>query len=210
VHVNHPVTAKNYFCKSKKETFSHPWIEKCLSTHNSQASSLRLSWSAKKLRIYLSNIFECSRHTFCLSLSLLFLARSTFALHNFVAASFQHKRQCTRGGRSHIFRLWLRSCSKIFEPRTRSEIFSNLRIRLGFRLRLPSIQPKYSSDSTLRNDIYKEHADSCYWRKWQETPVRVWFFTNFWLPPLIQKKNAGSFRSRLRHSGLVATSAIYI
>jgi len=45
---------------------------------------------------------------------------------------------CTRGGRSHFFRL--RSYSKIFE--SGSGYSSNLRIRLLFRLRLQSsIQP---------------------------------------------------------------------
>ena len=36
--------------------------------------------------------------------------------------------------------------------------------------------------------------------------IRVWFFTNFWLQIRV-RKNAQSFRSRLRHSGSVATSA---
>jgi len=52
-----------------------------------------------------------------------------------------------RSGRSHFFKLRLRSCSKIFESWSgfRSGIFSNLRIRLLFRLRVPSsIQPKFT------------------------------------------------------------------
>jgi len=40
----------------------------------------------------------------------------------------------SRGGRSHFFRLRLRSCSNIFE--SGSGNFSDLRIRLLFRLRL--------------------------------------------------------------------------
>jgi len=42
----------------------------------------------------------------------------------------------SRGGRSHFFRLRLRSCSKIFE--SGCGYSSNLRIRLLFRLRLQS------------------------------------------------------------------------
>ena len=67
----------------------------------------------------------------------------------------------TRGGRSHFFRL--RSCSKISESRSGSGNFSNLWIRLLFRHRLPSIQPKCFFLRThvfypcfhLRIDIYK-------------------------------------------------------
>ena len=47
-----------------------------------------------------------------------------------------------RGGQSHFFRIQLRSCSQIFE--SGSGIFSNLRIRLLFRLQVPSIQPKFT------------------------------------------------------------------
>jgi len=52
-----------------------------------------------------------------------------------------------RGGQSHIFRFRLRSSSKIFESGSwsGSEVFSNLRIRLLFRLRKPSMQPKFSN-----------------------------------------------------------------
>jgi len=47
-----------------------------------------------------------------------------------------------RGGRSHFFRLRLRSCSKIFECGSAFGYSSNLRIRLLFRLQLQSsIQP---------------------------------------------------------------------
>jgi len=52
---------------------------------------------------------------------------------------------CIRGGRSRFFRLRLRSCSKIFESRSGSGDFSNLKIRLLFKLRLqPSIQPQFT------------------------------------------------------------------
>jgi len=50
-----------------------------------------------------------------------------------------------RGGRSHIFRLRLRSCSKKFESGSGSEIFSILRIRLLFKLRKPPMQPEFSN-----------------------------------------------------------------
>jgi len=52
----------------------------------------------------------------------------------------------SRGCRSHVFRLPLRSCSKILESwsRSGSRNFSNLRIGILFRLRLPSIQPKFT------------------------------------------------------------------
>jgi len=45
-----------------------------------------------------------------------------------------------RGGRSHFFRLRLRSCLKLFESWSGSGFgnFSNLRIRILFRLRLQS------------------------------------------------------------------------
>ena len=47
-----------------------------------------------------------------------------------------------RGGPCQFFRLQLRSCFKIFESGSGSGYSSNLRIRLPFRLRLPSsIQP---------------------------------------------------------------------
>jgi len=69
-----------------------------------------------------------------------------------------------RGGQSHIFRLRLGSCSKIFESGSGSESFSNLGIRLLFKLRQPSMQPKFSN-FFLRNGIYKDHADSCYCSK---------------------------------------------
>ena len=68
----------------------------------------------------------------------------------------------TRGGRSHIFKLRLRSCSKIFESESGSKFFSNLRIRLLSRLRLPSIRraaregtmgamPRPNSESSTNN-----------------------------------------------------------
>ena len=56
-----------------------------------------------------------------------------------------------RGGRSHFFRLRLRSCSKIFESGSVSGSgnFSNVRIRLLFRLRLQSRKPKITNGLTL-------------------------------------------------------------
>ena len=51
-----------------------------------------------------------------------------------------------RSSLSHFFRLRFRSCSKIFEFRSgESENFSNSKIRLQFRLRLPSMQPKFTN-----------------------------------------------------------------
>jgi len=50
----------------------------------------------------------------------------------------------TRGGRSHFFRLRLRPCFKIFESGSGYGNFSDLKIRLLFRLRLPSIHPKFT------------------------------------------------------------------
>jgi len=42
--------------------------------------------------------------------------------------------------------------------------------------------------------------------KWLRIQVR--FFRNFWLRRRVWKQNAGSFRSRLRHSESVATSGV--
>jgi len=50
----------------------------------------------------------------------------------------------TKFGRSHFFRLRLHTCSKMFESGSWFGNFSNMRIRLLFRLRLPSIQPKFT------------------------------------------------------------------
>ena len=75
-----------------------------------------------------------------------------------------------RGGRSHIFRLRLRSFSKIFEFEFGSEHFSNLRIRLLYRPRLLHQCNRNSAMFYLRNNTYKDHADSCYCQKWQVTP----------------------------------------
>jgi len=55
-----------------------------------------------------------------------------------------HNRLQCRGGWSHFFRLRLHSYFEILESGSGSENFSNLRIRLLFRLRLPSIQPKFT------------------------------------------------------------------
>ena len=55
-----------------------------------------------------------------------------------------HCSVATRGVRSHVFSLRVCSCSKMFEFWSGSGNFSNLRIRLPFRLRLPPIQPKFA------------------------------------------------------------------
>ena len=87
-----------------------------------------------------------------------------------------------RGGRSHIFRFRLGSCSKIFESGSWSQSFLNLRIRLLFKLRKQSMQPKFN----YVFHIYKDNRDSCYCRKWKL--IRVRFFTNFWLRLYVRKK----------------------
>ena len=59
-----------------------------------------------------------------------------------ICTEFNENSVCTRGGRSHFFRLRLCSCSKIFESGPGSGSSSNLRIRLLLRIRLQSlIQP---------------------------------------------------------------------
>jgi len=59
----------------------------------------------------------------------------------------------TRGVRSHIFILRLHSCSKIIESGSKNVLI--LRIGLLFRLRIPSIQPKFSNDFTC---LFKWHV----------------------------------------------------
>ena len=76
-----------------------------------------------------------------------------------------HRSPLFRGGRSHFFRLRLRSWSKILE--SGSGNFSNLRTRLLFRLRLRS-SIRNLHMFCLRND----HTDSCYCRNWNMTPVQ--------------------------------------
>ena len=57
----------------------------------------------------------------------------------------QLRQLCTnRGGRSHFVRLWLRSCSKIFESGSGWGNFSNLRTRLLLTFQLPSIKLKFT------------------------------------------------------------------
>jgi len=83
-----------------------------------------------------------------------------------------------RGGRSHFFRLRLRSCSKIFWSGSESGscTFSNVRIRLLFRLRLPSpIQPNLSM-FLLKKWL---HRRSYCWN-WKVTPGP--FFHKFLTP----------------------------
>ena len=100
-----------------------------------------------------------------------------------------------RDGRSHSFSLRLRSCSKIFETGYGSGNFSNLRIRLLFRLRLPSIQPKFNhvfnQEMTTQTDVTDD--------------IVKWLRLRFWLRDRI-RKNAKTFRSKPRHSGSMATS----
>ena len=111
-----------------------------------------------------------------------------------------------RGGRCHVFRLRLPSCSKIFESGSGNS--SNLRIRLSVQtsvaiIHLTGIYPCFF----LTND----HTNSCSCRNGKVTPVRFQFFTIFWLrfPIRFRKKNAESCRSRLWLSGSGPTSGIY-
>jgi len=60
----------------------------------------------------------------------------------------------------------------------RSGYFSNLRIRLLFRLRLPRIQPNFCQCFYVRN----YHAESCYCRNWKVTPVQCPFFHKILTP----------------------------
>jgi len=98
-----------------------------------------------------------------------------------------------------FFRLRLRSCFEMFK--SGSAIFLNLRIRLFFRLQLPSIQPKFTNvftyEMTTQTPVTAENE------KWLR--IRVRFFTKFWLR--VRKKNPESCRSRPWHSGSVASSA---
>jgi len=95
----------------------------------------------------------------------------------FVALSHGSHSWSHRGGRSHFFRLRLRSCSKTFESESGSGNLSNLRIRILFRLRLPSIQPKFTNAFTLRND----RTDSCCCRNWRKLAPDP-FFHKFLTP----------------------------
>jgi len=98
---------------------------------------------------------------------------------------------------SHFFRLRLRSCSKIFK--SGSGNFSNLRIRLLFRLRLQSIQPKFTL--VFVEEMTTPPPATAEIDKW----LWVRFFTKFWLRIRVRKKNAESCRSRHRHCRFMAT-----
>ena len=95
-----------------------------------------------------------------------------------------------RDDRNHFFRLRLRLCTKMFE--SGSGNFSNLRIRLLFWLRLPSIQSKFTNvftlEMTMQTLVIAENE------KWLR--AQVLFFTNFWLRIRIRRKNAESCRCR--------------
>jgi len=83
-----------------------------------------------------------------------------------------------RSGRSHIFSLRPRSCSESVEPRYRSESakFSNLRIRLLLRLRIPSMQSKFSN-VFIYDTSYMKTRQAAENEKWLR--IRIPFFTNF-------------------------------
>jgi len=100
--------------------------------------------------------------------------------------------------RSQFCRLRVCSCSKIFESGTRSGSgsFSNMRIRLLFRLRLPSVQLGIYPYFT--KEITKQTPATAKIKKWPRIWVR--FVTNVWLRD--RKKSAESCRSRLRHVGV--------
>ena len=60
-------------------------------------------------------------------------------------------------------------------------------------------------------DIKTMQTDSCYCRKWKVTPdLGPGFLANIWLRLRVRKINPGSWRSRLRRSGSVATSGNYV
>jgi len=105
------------------------------------------------------------------------------------------------GSQSDFFRLRLRSWSKIFESGSGSEIFPNIRIQLLFGLWLKSILDawKITTQTTASTEIEKRcrHV-ACFLKIFYANPV-----------PL-RKINEESCRSRLDHSGSMATSVIYV
>jgi len=105
----------------------------------------------------------------------------------------------SRGGRSHFFRLWLRSYSKILESVSGTGYFSNLRIRLLFRLQLQSsIQPWFTHVFTY--EMTTQTPVTAEIKKWH----RNRFFPNFLIRN--RRKNAESCQSWLRtHLCLSAT-----
>jgi len=106
------------------------------------------------------------------------------------------------GGRSHFFRLRLRSCFKIFESGFGSGNFSNLRIGHLFRLRVQSRQPKITNGFTSQMTMQTPATADI-----EVSQDRAGFSKIFDSGVQIRKKNAESCRSRLQHSGSVATSA---
>ena len=112
-----------------------------------------------------------------------------FSVHSTLSRNFFHptnKLTCllsweairglhARGGRSHFFRLRLRSCSKIFE--SGSGNISNFSIWLLFTLRLPSIQPKsthvFSLEMTAQTFFRNDRTNSCCCRNRKVTPDPV-------------------------------------
>ena len=111
----------------------------------------------------------------------------------------------SRGGRSHFFRLRIRSFSKLFWSVSGSGYFSNLRIRLLFRLRLPSIRPKLYNFSLkkwprrllmpkLKSDSGSGNFDAEIWRQ---------NITKFW-PGLKEKRRI--LPESTPHSGSMATT----
>ena len=113
-------------------------------------------------------------------------------------------------------RIW-QPCSGVMQQRWPESLFSTqllfqnfwIRVRKFFKFENPTpVQTPATNDPTeiypcfyLRND----HANSCFSRNWNVTPDP--FFHKFWLR--LRKKNAESCRSRLRHSGSMATSVMH-
>jgi len=100
--------------------------------------------------------------------------------------------QTTRGDRSHIFRLQLCSWPQNFKPDLKNfQIWESDSCS-------DSNYHRYNWDSAifllLRNDIYENHADSCYCRKWQMNPVPV--LKIFWLVIWIRFRFSKFFESR--------------
>jgi len=119
-----------------------------------------------------------------------------FSVHSTLSRNFFHptnKLTCllsweairglhARGGRSHFFRLRLRSCSKIFE--SGSGNISNFSIWLLFTLRLPSIQPKsthvFSLEMTAQTPVAAEIE------KWLRIRCQAKFLTRYCLSVILR------------------------
>jgi len=88
----------------------------------------------------------------------------------------------TRGGRSHFFRLRLRSCTKIFEPGPGNfQIWESNSCRLW----ILSIQPKISPFFHFRN----HQAESRYCRNWKVAPDPGSDIFRFENPTLVQTRD---------------------